>query len=118
MSQIVHRQLAQLPDGSPGIRLQIPYLEEFFDTIWYLIRDDTYKLYAIYDAIFTEIPYYAQLQPFDLVALDTNLQKHQDSQVNPVRMHMRWIAETADSFTKWWESAPTNQHFSHYMLTH
>ena len=28
-----HRQTAQLLDGSPEIRLQIPYLEEFFDTM-------------------------------------------------------------------------------------
>ena len=39
LSQIAHRQPAQLPDGSPGIRLQIPYLEEFFHTTWYLICD-------------------------------------------------------------------------------
>ena len=75
MSQIVHQQPAQLPDGSQGIRLQILYLEEFFDTMWYLICDDTYRLHAIYDTIFAEIPYFAQLQPFDLVALDTDLQE-------------------------------------------
>ena len=118
LSQIVHRQTAQLPDGSPGIRLQIPYLEEFFDTTWYLICNDTYRLYAIYDMIFKEIPYFAQLQPFDLVALDTNLQECQDSRINNIRMHMGWIAQVADSFTKWWESAPTNQPFPHTMLTH
>ena len=43
--------------------------------MWYLIHDDMYGLYAIYDTIFTEIPYSAQLQPFDLVALDTDLQE-------------------------------------------
>ena len=43
--------------------------------MWYLICDDTYRLYAIYDTIFTETPYFAQLQPSDLVALDTNLQE-------------------------------------------
>ena len=43
--------------------------------MWYLIHDDTYGLYAIYDTIFTEIPYFAQLQLFDLVALDTDLQQ-------------------------------------------
>ena len=108
LSQIDHRQPAQLLDGSPGIRLQIPYLEEFYDTMWYLIHEDMYELYAIYDAIFTEIPYFAQLQSFDLVALDTDLQEHRDSRVNHVRMHMGWIAQVADSFMKWWESAPTN----------
>ena len=44
--------------------------------MWYLIHKDTFELYAIYDAIFTEISYFAQLQLFDLVALDTNLQEH------------------------------------------
>ena len=57
LSQIVHGQTAQLPEGSPGIRLQIPYLEEFFETMWYLIPNDIYGLYAIYDTIFMEIPY-------------------------------------------------------------
>ena len=118
MSQIVHQQTAQLLDGPQGIRLEIPYLEEFFDTMWYLICDDTYGLYAIYDTISTEIPYFAQLQPFDLVALDTDLQEQRDSQVNNVRMHMGWIAQVADSLTQWWESAPTNKPFPCTMLTH
>ena len=52
LSQVVHKQPAQLLDGSPGIRLQIPYLEEFFGTTWYLIHKDTFELYAIYDVIF------------------------------------------------------------------
>ena len=43
--------------------------------MWYLIHDDMYGLHAIYDTIFTEIPYFAELQPFDLVTLDTNLQE-------------------------------------------
>ena len=43
----------------------------------------------------------AQLQPFDLVALDIKLQEHRDSRINNVRMHMGWIAQVADSFTKW-----------------
>ena len=115
LSQIAHRQPAQLPDGSPGIMLQIPYLEEFFHTKWYLIHNDTYELYAIYDAIFTEIPYFAQLQPFDLVALDTNLQEHRDSRINHVRMCMGWIAQVVDSFMKWWESAPSCR-FLHEMV--
>ena len=69
--------------------------------MWYLICKDTYELYAIYDAIFTEIPYFAQLHPFDHVGLDINLQEHRDSIVNQVRMHMGWIAQVADSFMKW-----------------
>ena len=72
---------------------------------------------TIYDTIFTEIPYFAQLQPFDLVALDTELQEHWEGRSNNVRMHMGWIAQVADSFTKWWESAPANQPFPHTMLT-
>ena len=30
-------------------------------------------MYAIYDVLFSEIPYSAELTPFDLVALDTDL---------------------------------------------
>ena len=86
--------------------------------MWYLIHDDAYKLYAIYDTILIEIPYFAQLQPFDLVALDTNLQEHRDSRINHIRIHMGWNVQVADSFIKWWESAPTNQPFFHTMLTH
>ena len=29
LSQVAQKQLAQLPDGSPGYRLQIPYLQKF-----------------------------------------------------------------------------------------
>ena len=32
-------------------------------------------------------------------------------------MHMGWIAQVADSFTKWWESAPTSHPFPHTMFT-
>ena len=109
LSQIAHKQPAQLPDGTPGIRLQIPYLEEFFGTMWYLMCEDTFELYAIYDAIFTEIPYFAQLQPFDLIALDTDLQEHLDSRMNCIRTHMEWITQVGDSFTKLLDSAPTGQ---------
>ena len=31
---------------------------------------------------------------------------------------MGWTAQVTDSFTKWWESAPTNQPFPCTMLTH
>ena len=86
--------------------------------MWYLICEDTFELYAIYDAIFTETPYFAQLQPLDLVVLDTDLQEHLDSRMNCIRMHMEWIAQVGDSFTKWLESAPTGQPFPHSMLTH
>ena len=108
---------AQLLDGTPGIRLQIPYLEEFFGTTWYLIHEDMFELYAIYDTIFIEIPYFAQLQPFDLVVLDTDLQEHLDSRMNHIRTHMEWITQVGDSFTKCLDSAPTCQLLPHSMLT-
>ena len=46
--------------------MQIPYLSEFFATHWYLVQKDTYAIYAIYDALFSEIPYGTQLTPFRL----------------------------------------------------
>ena len=93
-------------------------MEEFFGTTWYLICEDTFELYAIYDAIFTEIPYFAQLQLFDLVALDTDLQEHLDSRMNHIRTHMEWITQVGDSFMKWLDSALTGQSPPHSMLTH
>ena len=36
---LINNQLNS-PDGTPGIRLQIPYLEEFFGTMWYLICEE------------------------------------------------------------------------------
>ena len=97
LSQIVQKQPAELPDGTPGIQLQIPYLEEFFGTTWYLICEDRLELYAIYATIFTEIPYYAQTHPFDLIALDTNLQEHLYSRMNHIRTHMEWITQVGES---------------------
>ena len=73
LSQVSQKQTAYLPDGIPSFRMQIPYLSEFFSTHWYLVQKDTYEMYAIYDALFSEIPYSTQLTPFDLVALDTDL---------------------------------------------
>ena len=92
-------------------------MEEFFGTKWYQICEDTFELYAIYDTIFTEIPYFVQLQLFDLVALDTDLQEHLDRKMNCITTHMEWIAQVGDSFTKWLDSAPTGQPLSHSMLT-
>ena len=50
-------------------------------------------MYAVYDGIFTEIPYYTQSQLFDLVALDTILQEHLDSRINHIRTHMEWVTQ-------------------------
>ena len=55
-SQVSQKQTAYLPDGIPGFRMQIPYLSQFFGTHWYLVQKDTYAMYAIYDALFSEIP--------------------------------------------------------------
>ena len=52
LSQVAQKQLAHLPDGSSGFRLQIPYLQQFFGTNWFLVHKDTFKLFAIYDAVF------------------------------------------------------------------
>ena len=117
LSQVAQKQPALLLDETAEIRLQILYLEKFFGTTWYLICDNKFELHAIYEAIFTDIPYFAQLQPFDLVALDTNLQEHLNSRMNHIRMHIEWIAQVGDSFTKWLESAPTGQPLPHSMLT-
>ena len=84
--------------------------------IWFvMIRMGCMLFMTLY---YAEIPYFAQLQPFDLVALDTDLRELRDTQINNVRMSMGWIAQVTDSFTKWWESAPTNKPFPHTMLTH
>ena len=73
LSQVSQKQTTYLPDGIPRFRMQIPYLSKFFSTHWYLVQKDTYAMYAIYDALFSEIPYSTQLTPFDLVTLDTDL---------------------------------------------
>ena len=92
-------------------------MEEFFGTGWYLICEDRFDLYAINDAIFTEILYYAQTHPFGLIALDTDLQEHLDSRMNCIRTCMGWITQVGESFIKWLDSAPTGQPLPHVMLT-
>ena len=83
----------------------------------YLIHEYTFELYAIYDTIFTEIPYYAQTHQFDVIALDTNLQEDLDSRMNCIRTHMEWITQVGESFTKWLDSATTSQPLPCAMLT-
>ena len=51
LSQVAQKQLAHLPDGSSGFRLQIPYLQQFFGTNWFFVHKNTFKLFAIYDAV-------------------------------------------------------------------
>ena len=60
LSQVAQKQLVYLPDGSPGFRMQIPYLQKFFGTNWFLVHKDMFELFTIYDAIFLETPYHAQ----------------------------------------------------------
>ena len=74
LSQVAQKQLAHLPDGSSGFRLQIPYLQQFFGTNWFFVHKDTFKLFAIYDAVFFETTCCTQSQPFNLVTLDEDLQ--------------------------------------------
>ena len=93
-------------------------MEEFFGTRWYLICKDTFELYTIYDAIFTEIPYFSQTYPFDLIALDTDLQEHLDSRMNHILTCMKWITQVGESFIKWLDSVPTVQPLPCVMLIH
>ena len=57
LSQVSQKQTTYLPDGSPGFRMQIPYLIEFFSTHRYLAQKETHAMHAIYNALFSEIPY-------------------------------------------------------------
>ena len=76
LSQVAQKQLAYLPDGSPGFRMQIPYLQQFFGTNWFLVHKDTFELFTIYDAVFFKTTYHAQSQPFNLVTLDADLHEY------------------------------------------
>ena len=76
MTQVAQKQLAYLPDGCPCFRMQIPYLQQFFGTNWFLVCKDMFEIFAIYDAVFLETTYHAQSQPFNLVTLDANLQEY------------------------------------------
>ena len=104
--------MAKLPDGSPGYRLQIPYLQKLFGTPWYLICKDTFESYAIYDMTFSETPYCAQIEPFDLVALDTDLQEHMHSRMSHINTRKGWVTQITDSYEKW-----SSNPFPHSLLT-
>ena len=109
--------MAKLPDGSPGYRLQIPYLQEFFSTHWYLVWKDTFELYAIYDVTFSETPYSAQIELFDLVTLDIDLQEHLDNRMSHINMRKEWVTQITDSYAKWISTAAVSKPFPHSMLT-
>ena len=93
LSQVSQKQTAYLPDGIPGFRMQIPYLSEFFGTHWCLVQKDTYAMYTIYDALFTQIPYNTQLIPFNLVVLDTALQEHLADRSSCINMRQDWLCK-------------------------
>ena len=57
-------------------------------------------MYAIYDALFSEIPYNTQLIPFDLVALDTDLQEHLADRSSHINMRQDQVMQISDSYSK------------------
>ena len=91
--------------------MQIPYLSEFFSTHWYLVQKDTYAMYAFYDALFSEIPYGTQLTPFDLVALDTDLQEHLVDRSRCINMRQDWVMQISDSYSQWIEASALSKNF-------
>ena len=116
LNQVVQKQSTQLPDGSPRYGLQIPYLQEFFDTHWYFVQGCTFELYAIYDATFVEILYHAQSQLFNFVSLDTDLQEHLDDRVNWISVKTDQVTKFTDSYTNWVTTAEISKPLPHSML--
>ena len=68
-------------------------------------------MYAIYDALFSEIPYSAQLTPFDLVALDTDLQEHLADRSSCINTRWDQVTQISDSYSKWIEAAAVSKNF-------
>ena len=93
--------MAQLPDGSPGYRLQIPYWQEFFGTHWYLVWKDTFELYAIYEVTFSETPYSDQI----------DLQEYLDSRTSCISMRKEWMTQITDFYAKWISTAAVSKPF-------
>ena len=117
LSQVAQKQLVYLPDGSPGFRMQIPYLQQFFGTNWFLVCKDMFKLFTIYDAIFLETPYHAQSQPFNLVTLDADLQEYLQDWTSHINVKKEQVAQLNKSYTTWLAGAPINKDFPHCMLS-
>ena len=115
LSQVAQKQLVYLPDGSPGFRMQIPYLQQFFGTNWFLVCKDMFELFAIYDAIFLETPYHAQSQPFNLVTLDADLQEYLQDWTSCINVKKEQVAQLNKSYTTWLAGAPINKDFPHCM---
>ena len=74
-------------------------------------------MYAIYDALFSGIPYSAQLTPFDLAALDTNLQEHLVDRSSCINTRQDWVTQISDSYSQWIEAAAVSKNFPRSMLS-
>ena len=93
LRQVAQKQLAYLPDGSLGFRMQIPYLQQFFGTNWFLVCKDMFELFTIYDAVFFETTYHAQSQPFNLVTLDADLQEYLQDWMSCINVKKERVAQ-------------------------
>ena len=74
-------------------------------------------MYAIYNALFSEIPYSTQLTPLDLVTLDTDLQEHLEDRSSHINMRRDRVAQISDSYSKWIEAATVSKNFPQSMLS-
>ena len=74
-------------------------------------------MHAIYDALFSEIPNNTQLTPFDLVALDTDLQEHLVDRSSCINMRQDQVTQIFDSYSKWIKAAAVSKHFPQSMLS-
>ena len=74
-------------------------------------------MYIIYDALFSEIPYSAQLTPFDLVTLDTDLREHLVNRSSCINMRWDQVAQISDSYSKWIEAVVVSKNFPQSMLS-
>ena len=117
LSQVAQKQLAYLPDGSPGFRMQILYLQQFFGTNWYLVCKDTFELFTIYDVVFVETTHHAQSQTFNLVTLDADLQEYLQDGTSCVNMKKERVAQLNRSYTTRLAGTPINKDFPHCMLS-
>ena len=68
-------------------------------------------MYAIYNALFSEIPYSTQLTPFDLVTLGTDLREHLEDRSSHINMRQDQVAQISDSYSKWIEAAAVSKNF-------
>ena len=117
LSQVAQKQLAHLLDESSGFRLQIPYLQQFFGTTWFLVHKDTFKLFAIYDTVFFETTCCAQSQPYNLVTLDENLQDLLQDRTRQINLKREQVMQISWEYTDWLAKAPVIKDFPHRVLS-